>query len=426
MARKILKIVGLGKKYQIGTRASYGTLREVVANLVRKMIFSVSSDVAGVHRHILPQSTAKEMWALRDIEFDVAEGEVVGFIGKNGAGKSTLFKILSQVTEPTTGHAEINGNLGTLLEVGAGFHPELTGRENIYLYSSILGMNKSHVNKHFDEIVDFSEMEQFLDTPVKHYSSGMYMRLAFSVAAHMDPDILLVDEVLSVGDASFQKKCIGRMTEIAKQGKTILFVSHNMAIVKRLCSRAILLDRGKIVADGSPDNVVKQYFKMWGSNKEKLELTIEKPNNCVAWIRKLNLDRAIAKMNHHEIHDPVNIIVEIIVDKKTDPFYLGLAIKDASDNTIMLVRDFELIPELRHERQPGNYRYQVQFPPNVLVPGLYRLEAAIVNLFPVIDLHRPIEELSFEVFDTTSPTSKYGFPWNSVTAIKPTIVHKRL
>jgi lipopolysaccharide transport system ATP-binding protein len=201
-----------------------------------------------------------EIWALDDVTFDVKEGEVLGIIGRNGAGKSTLLKILSRITRPTSGYADIHGRLGSLLEVGTGFHPELTGRDNIFLNGAILGMHRSEIAGRFDEIVSFSGIEKFLDTPVKRYSSGMYMRLAFSVAAHLDPDILLVDEVLAVGDAEFQKKCLGKMESVVKQGRTVLFVSHNMAAVKSLCGRALLLDAGRVTADGQVDQVVDRYL----------------------------------------------------------------------------------------------------------------------------------------------------------------------
>ncbi|KAF0207715.1 MAG: lipopolysaccharide transport system ATP-binding [Actinobacteria bacterium] len=201
-----------------------------------------------------------EFWALRDVSLEVAEGEVLGLIGRNGAGKSTLLKILSRITPPTVGVARIRGSVGSLLEVGAGFHPELTGRENVYMNGSILGMSRIQIRERFDEIVDFAGVEQFLDTPVKRYSSGMYVRLAFAVAAHLEPDVLIVDEVLAVGDAAFQKKCLSKMDDASRGGRTVLFVSHNMAAVQSLCSRAVLLERGGIVVDGSPSEVIHQYM----------------------------------------------------------------------------------------------------------------------------------------------------------------------
>jgi lipopolysaccharide transport system ATP-binding protein len=205
--------------------------------------------------------STEELWALKDVSFQVNEGERVGIIGRNGAGKSTLLKILSRVTDPTEGHISIKGRVGSLLEVGTGFHPELTGRENIYLNGAILGMSKSEIERKFDEIVAFSEVEKFLDTPVKRYSSGMYVRLAFAVAAHLEPEILVVDEVLAVGDAQFQKKCLGKMGDVTRQGRTILFVSHNMTAVQSLCSRAIWLDNGKVSRDGEASDVISEYLQ---------------------------------------------------------------------------------------------------------------------------------------------------------------------
>ena len=203
---------------------------------------------------------ARSIWALKDVSFDINRGEVVGIIGRNGAGKSTLLKILSEITEPTEGRVEIHGRVGSLLEVGTGFHPELTGRENVYLNGAILGMKRAEIERKFDEIVAFAEVEKFIDTPVKHYSSGMYLRLAFAVAAHLEPEILIVDEVLAVGDAAFQKKCLGKMAGVAKEGRTVLFVSHNMPAITRLCERAILLDEGRLLQDGVSHQVVKAYL----------------------------------------------------------------------------------------------------------------------------------------------------------------------
>jgi lipopolysaccharide transport system ATP-binding protein len=248
-----IHVKGLGKKYAIGgPQEKYLTLREALANSVKKPFRMMKRQGAS-------QST-NEFWALKDVSFDVHEGEVVGIIGRNGAGKSTLLKILSQITTPTEGIVDIYGRVGSLLEVGTGFHPELTGRENIFLSGSILGMRKREIEEKFDEIVKFAEIEKFLDTPVKRYSSGMYVRLAFAVAAHMDTEILLVDEVLAVGDAAFQKKCIGKMGDVAKGGRTVLFVSHNMGVISSLCSRTILLSNGIKIGDGDSDDVIEKYI----------------------------------------------------------------------------------------------------------------------------------------------------------------------
>jgi lipopolysaccharide transport system ATP-binding protein len=258
MSSNAVRVSGLGKQYRLGEIRSaftYGSLRESLANAANGAMRRLrgagadSSDRSPAH-----------VWALRDVSFSAAPGEIVGIIGRNGAGKSTLLKILSRITRPTEGEAELRGRLGSLLEVGTGFHPELTGRDNIYLNGAILGMRRADIDRRFDAIVAFSEIGRFLDTPVKRYSSGMYVRLAFSVAAHLEPDILVVDEVLAVGDAEFQKKCIGRMQTVVGEGRTVLFVSHNMAAVKSLCTRAIFIQDGHIAADGDVDAIVDRYL----------------------------------------------------------------------------------------------------------------------------------------------------------------------
>ncbi len=240
-----IRVEGLGKQYVLGENVRYKTLRESWRDAFRRS-----------------NAKPETIWALKDVSFEVKRGEVVGVIGRNGAGKSTLLKILSRITRPTTGLADIYGRVGSLLEVGTGFHPELTGRENIFLNGAILGMTRREVQAKFDEIVAFAEVEQFLDTPVKRYSSGMYVRLAFAVAAHLEPDILLVDEVLAVGDAAFQKKCLGKMEQVSRQGRTVFFVSHNMAAVNGLCSRAVLLTDGAFAGDGEPQSVTEQYLSL--------------------------------------------------------------------------------------------------------------------------------------------------------------------
>src|SRR5882724_1978090 len=261
MSDFVIRAERLSKLYKIGAlKQRHNTLRDQLAH-------SFKSLFRGNDRHSPQHSTPSSIagrpdtiWALKDLSFEVEQGEVVGIIGRNGAGKSTLLKSLSRITEPTSGKVEIYGRVGSLLEVGTGFHPELTGRENVYLNGAILGMRKAEINHKFDEIVAFAEIEKFIDTPVKRYSSGMYIRLAFAVAAHLEPEILLVDEVLAVGDVAFQKKCLGRMGDIARKGRTVLFVSHNMAAVQGLCSRACLFSAGQIVGEGVPTEVVRRYF----------------------------------------------------------------------------------------------------------------------------------------------------------------------
>jgi lipopolysaccharide transport system ATP-binding protein len=252
-----IRVEALGKQYRIGSRQErYRTLRDSLANAASRPLWAARSLIAGNGNRGDRHET---IWALKDVNFEVRRGEVLGIIGRNGAGKSTLLKILSRITEPTEGFAEIHGRVGSLLEVGTGFHPELTGRENIYLNGAILGMRRAEIERNFDEIVAFAELEKFIETPVKHYSSGMYMRLAFSVAAHLEPEILLVDEVLAVGDAAFQKKCLGRMGEVAHQGRTVFFVSHNLGHVRRLCQQGLWLNQGAVVQFGLVDTVAMAF-----------------------------------------------------------------------------------------------------------------------------------------------------------------------
>ena len=259
MAQVAIRVEELSKRYRIGQLVRYRALRDSLTDAMYAPARLISSLFAG-NKSKQPKND-NYFWALKDVTLDIPEGQVVGLIGRNGAGKSTLLKILSRITEPTSGHARIRGRIGSLLEVGTGFHPELTGRENIYLSGAILGMKKKEIDRNFDAIVDFAEMGRFVDTPVKHYSSGMYVRLAFAVAAHLEPEVLLIDEVLAVGDAGFQKKCLGKMDDIAGAGRTVVFVSHNMAAVQNLCTSAYLLTDGRVSASGPVGEVIARYLK---------------------------------------------------------------------------------------------------------------------------------------------------------------------
>ena len=249
MNQTVIQAEGLGKRYRRGSRATAGSLHETLSRALRSPL------------SVLRGAPEDLFWALRDVSLEVREGEILGLVGSNGAGKTTLLKILTRITRPTTGWAEIRGRVRSLLEVGTGFNAELTGRENTYLSGSILGMGKREIERKFEEIVEFAEIDKFIDTPVKHYSSGMYVRLAFAVAAHLEPEILLVDEVLAVGDASFQRKCIGKMSEVSRQGRTIVFVSHNMTAMRKLCTRALWIDRGQIVDGGDAGKVIDHYLQ---------------------------------------------------------------------------------------------------------------------------------------------------------------------
>jgi lipopolysaccharide transport system ATP-binding protein len=256
----MIHVEGIGKRYRITTGVTrHDTLRDTLAAGARRLFGQGD-----------PRAEVSEFWALKDVSFDVAEGEVVGIIGKNGAGKSTLLKVLSRITPPTEGRIALNGRVASLLEVGTGFHPELTGRENTFLNGAVLGMTRKEIRAKFDEIVEFAGVEKFLDTPVKHYSSGMYVRLAFAVAAHLEPEVLVVDEVLAVGDAEFQKKCLGKMGEVAEGGRTVLFVSHNMAAVQQLAPRSLLIAEGRVVKDGPSHEVITAYLGSGGGAAEAL------------------------------------------------------------------------------------------------------------------------------------------------------------
>jgi lipopolysaccharide transport system ATP-binding protein len=272
MNNVVIKAENLGKKYVIGhqaERGGYTALRDVLMQNART-IWNKTKDLA-TGKPIIQGDTMEEVWALKDVSFEIKRGEAVGIIGRNGAGKSTLLKILSRITEPSTGRVTIKGRVASLLEVGTGFHPELSGRENIYLNGTILGMTRAEIKQKFDEIVAFAEVEKYLDTPVKRYSSGMYVRLAFAVAAHLEPEILVVDEVLAVGDAQFQKKCLGKMGDVAKEGRTVLFVSHNMAAVENLCRRAVVLDQGLIRFAGTQTAAISEYQRSFSASQASLK-----------------------------------------------------------------------------------------------------------------------------------------------------------
>lgn len=286
MSDVAIRAEGLGKSYRIGPRYRYKALRDTLSTALYapyRYLGRLSRQDGG-HAE---QKNNGVFWALKDLSFEIGRGEAIGIIGRNGAGKSTLLKILSRITEPTEGRAWLRGRVGSLLEVGTGFHPELTGRENVYLNGAILGMKKSEIAGRFDEIVDFADIEKFIDTPVKFYSSGMYVRLAFAVAAHIEPEILLLDEVLAVGDAEFQKKCLGKMREVGRSGRTVLFVSHTMGAIQTLCSRGLVIGNGRIAFDGPVDEAVKHYLSELATGAENaLDDPSERPGN--GWVRLVN------------------------------------------------------------------------------------------------------------------------------------------
>ncbi|RMG47006.1 MAG: ATP-binding cassette domain-containing protein [Acidobacteria bacterium] len=366
-----IRVRGLGKRYRIGA-APHRTLREAL------------SAAAGSILRRRPRSEAPWIWALRDVSFDVREGEVVGIIGRNGAGKSTLLKILSRITEPTEGRAEIRGRVGSLLEVGTGFHPELTGRENIYLNGAILGMSRRELERKFDEIVSFAEIGPFLDTPVKRYSSGMYVRLAFAVAAHLEPEILLVDEVLAVGDAAFQRRCLGKMGDVARSGRTVLFVSHNMGAVRRLCSRVIQLESGRVVRDGPAAEVVRSYLDevVPASGTDEVERQLaalpEDPAVRLTHVEVRQDGRPTSRVSDDA---PVEIEIGYVVKQDLTGLRVYFELLDEEGNC--LVQSFH---DEREERmssvRPGRYVSCATLPGRLLAPRRYRLcvRASIHNV----------------------------------------------
>jgi lipopolysaccharide transport system ATP-binding protein len=376
MSDTVIKAEGLGKKYLIGhqsERERYTALRDVMARNVKGVWNKTRQVLSG--QQLLAGDEIEEFWALRDIDFEIKRGDRVGIIGRNGAGKSTLLKVLSRITEPSEGKVTIKGRVASLLEVGTGFHPELTGRENIYLNGAILGMTRNEIKKKFDEIVDFAGVEKFLDTPVKRYSSGMYVRLAFAVAAHLEPEILVVDEVLAVGDSEFQKKCLGKMEDVSKnEGRTVLFVSHNMSAIKHLCNSGILLNSGKI---GCVDNIMKvieKYNSTVFNQSFKYQNTVEKYN--VLDICTLQNDIVTNSIDSNQ--EVVFIIRFEIKDERKISFELSL--KDENYNPIIFY-PFGIGQNQNFYCKPGRYKlkFKIKFPP--LSIGRYYFDLFIVETF---------------------------------------------
>ncbi|MFC1997371.1 ABC transporter ATP-binding protein [Chloroflexota bacterium] len=410
MTNTIIKVENLSKQYRIGGRKeSYGSFRESLSNAVSNSLRRIRNP-----RSLSQQDT---IWALKDVSFDVNQGEVVGIIGRNGAGKSTLLKILSRITKPTEGTVRLRGRVGSLLEVGTGFHPELTGRENIYLNGAILGMSRVEIANKFDEIVDFSEIGKFLDTPVKRFSSGMYVRLAFAVAAHLEPEILLVDEVLAVGDAAFQKKCLGKMGEVAEGGRTVLFVSHNMSAIQSLCSRAILINAGNLIFDEEPRSVIRSYLHQVSVGDEFSRMIVYENINAKAQITKVTLTSSLQPDNTISYTKPISFEILCLAKESGISFYLGINILNAQGDRIIFWRDIELLPKLGAPRNSGLYQYTITIPEHVLIPGKYRVELALVEPLSYKHIHIPDKHVVFEVVDNSSERRAMGFPWKGLTAI---------
>ena len=387
--KAILRVKNLTKQYRIShNRAAYATLREEIVDLVRWPV-----RVVGGRR----KKPFESFWALQDINFDIEPGEVVGIIGRNGAGKSTLLKVLSRITEPTAGKVELYGRVGSLLEVGTGFHPELTGRENIFMNGAILGMRKREIERQFDQIVEFAEIERFLDTPVKHYSSGMYTKLAFSVAAHLDPEILLVDEVLAVGDAAFQKKCMGKMRDVAGGGRTVLFVSHNAASIEALCSRCLWLREGRLKADGDPGDLLRRYLTADRTPEASHVSLLSHPNRTPESEKIMQsatlLSSCGTPTTSIRMGDSVGIQVQFLRSTAFRPIF-GVAVKTVSGAPLFGVNNrFLPTSDMPESATVGRVTCWVESPP--LMPGTYFLDLYFGNEYRDLDVVR--EALSFDI-----------------------------
>ncbi len=384
----------LGKLYRIGERAQYLALRDLLA----RALHAPARRLGRKKAH--SGGGSGELWALKDVSFEVSKGDVVGIIGRNGAGKSTLLKVLARVAKPTRGLAEVHGRMGTLLEVGTGFHPELTGRENLFLSGAILGMKKAEIQRKFDEIVAFAEVEQFIDTPVKHYSSGMYMRLAFAVAAHLEPEILIVDEVLAVGDLEFQRKCLAKMKDVSKGGRTVLFVSHNMAAVQSLCSRAIVLKDGRVLSDCSdPSEAIAAYSRSAGSITQEWQRPAEPPSDAQLIFRSMRVS-LLGDQPHYKLR----IAVELESLRPHAPAVICLDILDAASVAIMQAFP-SLEPTISYDVFPRELEVTIELPP--LIPGNYQITAWVgphnTSTYDIVH-----SALSFEIL--TSPTAGRSFP----------------
>ena len=399
MPDPIIQIEALGKRYRLGQRqAAYKTLRESLRDLVRTPF------------QRRRREEQQHIWAVRDVSFDVQRGEVVGVIGRNGAGKTTLLKILSRITEPTEGRVVLAGRVASLLEVGTGFHPELTGRENVYLNGAILGMTKREIDGKFDEIVAFAEIEKFLDTPVKRYSSGMYVRLAFAVAAHLEPEILLVDEVLAVGDASFQKKCLAKMEHVGQAGRTVLFVSHNMPAVTRLCSRTVLIDAGRVLADGPSHEVVHAYLgsDLGTTARREWPDAASAPGNEVCRLRGVRVRTAgDAARDAVDIRQAVGIEIEFDVLEPGHVLTPNLHFFNEEGVYMFLAHDIK--SEWRRTPRPrGRHTATAWIPGNFLAEGTVMVGAAVSTYNPLRIHFYEREAVAFQVVDTLDGDSARG------------------
>ena len=408
MSSSIIQVNNLSKSYTISHegRERYTALRDVMAQKAKK-IFSFPSFLRGGTTKQSPYK--EEFWALKDVSFNIEQGDRVGIIGRNGAGKSTLLKILSRITEPTTGSIKIKGRVASLLEVGTGFHPELTGRENIFLNGAILGMSRVEIKKHFDAIVDFAEVEKFLDTPVKRYSSGMYVRLAFAVAAHLEPEILVVDEVLAVGDAEFQKKCLGKMEDVSKnEGRTVLFVSHNMSAMINLCNKGILLSKGIVESAGNINDVINTYVNQ-NSNYTKGS-HFENTSNLTWWLNDVTILQNGNKTSHIDVNEEIKLVIDF-EGRQQNKISFEFLIKDSSNNPVLFI-PLGLGQNFNFDCSIGKYNLTLDIKLPQLALGIYHVDIFIVESF-IKRLATFQNATSFEVISSYVKETGWNFERNT-------------
>ncbi len=409
MSEIAIRVDGVSKQYQIGRRQTKSnTLRDVIAGALTAPFRRASQLLRG---HATGAAELDEtLWALDDVSFEINHGEVVGLIGRNGAGKSTLLKVLSRITEPTKGGVDMYGRVGSLLEVGTGFHHELSGRDNIFLNGAILGMKRTEIERKFDEIVAFAEVEKFIDTPVKHYSSGMYLRLAFAVAAHLEPEILLVDEVLAVGDSVFQKKCLNKMEAVGQQGRTVIFVSHSMPAITRLCERAIWLDAGRVKQDGLSHKVASAYLNSGlgtSSAREWPDATMA-PGNDIVRLRAVRL-----RTQDQRLAEAVDIREPVAVDMTYEVLRPGVALWPCliarNEEGTCLFSAIDLDPAWRGQPRPvGRYVSTAWIPGNLLAEGTIIIETIMRTVHPDILHFREPDAVAFQVMDNTMGDTARG------------------
>ncbi|HWL53032.1 MAG TPA: ABC transporter ATP-binding protein [Chthoniobacteraceae bacterium] len=398
----VITVENLGKSYLLGQRGAsterYTALRDVVMNKAKELARSA----LGRGRTPAQRACAEEFWALRNVSFQIRKGEVVGIIGRNGAGKSTLLKVLSRITEPTEGCARISGRVASLLEVGTGFHPELTGRENIFLNGAILGMSRREIKTRFDEIVEFAEVGKFLDTPVKRYSSGMYVRLAFAVAAHLEPEILVVDEVLAVGDAGFQKKCLGKMKDVASQGRTVLFVSHQMGAVQRLTSRCLLLRSGEIAFDGPTNTAIDQYVNLGATAEYGWDPGFRKARQEPHFIKAFLCNEDGSPCSTPTSAGTFGVQIEYVIPEEVGSLLLSVDLLSESEQILFVSSPIDsdrCIPS-----RPGFYRARVMFPKSILMPRQFSVGMTLYRGNHIFDKGMPA--FGFRVEEVASLANK--------------------